>query len=654
MSKYGQLTQHPVFYYPQANEEVQNSTRCKNIGSKQREDVPVFLKHTISTPREHYIVPQSLHGEIPLPNTEMFPNHSFMQGLDYPCYAVPRFHLNTSQVRAPLKRQHASPSFHTNSINVSPSSQHMDHPLASAANLHKDKPNSSLHVDQSQPSSPFLRVDQTSPTRCISQPGISPASIQINRFFPPLSSLHIDRHILPPAGMNMNRLMDYSSCEAQVTCPKQSKGLPVSPTAWLPRSPSHSSDRIHTAVTNSANVRKIIYSPSVATGNKYNGPTSSSGSSVLKGCLKRGFSHSSPPIKIKDEGRDLCEVELIKKRQKVEMENVQVGNKTDSPPMPVIDNVFSLAPYQAYLQASGVLFPGRVPHRTVQSSEHCEAKTKPDMKEKRPDRDEQQSVVCPVPKEICPDTSPENPVVEIVEPKNIKVEKVDASDTDNTVESPVTSLADENNTSDESKPVESTAQMNSSSQGDACTLHGQMATLQSRPITPPQSSERKLNFKNIPPQCLKLSTYKIILPDMKHSTPAQPPEKPPAQPIPDFIPKLELQLPVRKHFLELHHSLSKLVSKSVSASSEQELRTWLSQLELTEPASPSTKVQKVSCLEYTTQKRCPFPHVMRTGAVFLPMLVMKELLFPMVQGSFIDQQHFRQFPLMGHVGHHYS
>uniref|UniRef100_A0A3B4TYY7 Uncharacterized protein n=1 Tax=Seriola dumerili TaxID=41447 RepID=A0A3B4TYY7_SERDU len=702
MSKYGQLTQHPVFYYPQANEEVQNSTRCKNIGSKQREDVPVFLKHTISTPREHYIVPQSLHGEIPLPNTEMFPNHSFMQGLDYPCYAVPRFHLNTSQVRAPLKRQHASPSFHTNSINVSPSSQHMDHPLASAANLHKDKPNSSLHVDQSQPSSPFLRVDQTSPTRCISQPGISPASIQINRFFPPLSSLHIDRHILPPAGMNMNRLMDYSSCEAQVTCPKQSKGLPVSPTAWLPRSPSHSSDRIHTAVTNSANVRKIIYSPSVATGNKYNGPTSSSGSSVLKGCLKRGFSHSSPPIKIKDEGRDLCEVELIKKRQKVEMENVQVGNKTDSPPMPVIDNVFSLAPYQAYLQASGVLFPGRVPHRTVQSSEHCEAKTKPDMKEKRPDRDEQQSVVCPVPKEICPDTSPENPVVEIVEPKNIKVEKVDASDTDNTVESPVSqrdcnkvpikkepvetgssdsgpvwvikksepdepeskaSLADENNTSDESKPVESTAQMNSSSQGDACTLHGQMATLQSRPITPPQSSERKLNFKNIPPQCLKLSTYKIILPDMKHSTPAQPPEKPPAQPIPDFIPKLELQLPVRKHFLELHHSLSKLVSKSVSASSEQELRTWLSQLELTEPASPSTKVQKVSCLlgvkarevwlneeiksalhkvlerlrEYTTQKRCPFPHVMRTGAVFLPMLVMKELLFPMVQGSFIDQ-----------------
>ncbi|XP_071354260.1 uncharacterized protein C15orf39 homolog [Trachinotus anak] len=703
MSKYGQLTQHPVFYYPQANEEVQNSTRCKNIGSKQREDVPVILKHTISNPREHYIVPQSLHGEIPLtlPNTEMLPNHSFMQGFDYPCYAFPKFHLNTSQIRASLKRQHASPSFHTNSVNVSPSSQH-NHPLASATNLHKDKPNTSLHFDQPQPPSPFLHLDQTSPTRCISQPGVSPPSIQMNRFFSPLSSLHLDRHILPPAGLNMNRLMNYSSCEAQVTCPKQSKDLPVSPAAFLPRSPTHSSDHIHTAVTNSANVRKIIYPPSVATGNKYNGPTSSSGTTVLKGRLKRSFSHSSPPTKIKEEGQDLCEVEPIKKRQKVEMENVQVGNKTDSPPMPVIDNVFSLAPYQAYLQASGVLFPGRVPQRTIQSSEDCEVKTKLDIKEKRPDRDEQQSVVCPVPKEICPDTPSEKPVVEIFEPKNIKVEKVDASDTDNTVESPVSqtdcskvtikkepvetsssdsgpmwvinkcepdepeskpSLADENGTSDESKPVESTAQMNSSSQGDACTLHEPVASLQSKPITPPQPSERKLNFKNIPPQCLKLSTYKIILPDMKHPAPVQPSENPPAQPITDFISNLELPIPVRKHFLELHHSLCKLVSKSVSSSSEQELRTWLSQLELTESASPSTKVQKVSCLlgvkarevwlneeiksalhkvlerlrEYTTQKRCPFPHVMRTGAVFLPMLVMKELLFPMVQGHFIDQ-----------------
>lgn len=697
MSKYGQLTQHPMFYYSQANVEVENRTQCK-----QREDVPVILKHTISNPREHYIVPQSLHGEmplpLPLPSPEMLPNHALMRGLDYPCYAVPRFHLNANQIRAPVKRQHASPNMHSNCINVSPSSQYMEHPLASAINSHKGKPNGSLHVDQSHANSPFRRVDQTSPTRHASRPVVSPSSIQINRFFPPLNSLHLDRPVFPPTGLNMDRILDYSSCEAQVTCPIQPKSLPVSPVAWLPRSPHHSSDRIHEAVPNSANVRKIIYSPAAAPGNKHNCPVSSSGTAVLKECLKRSISHSPSPIKIKEEDRDLCDVKPVKKRPRVEMENVEVGSKTDSPPMPVIDNVFSLAPYQAYMQASGVLFPGRVPQRSVQSSEHREVKPKPDIKAKRPDPDEQQSVVCLVSKKMGAATPTEKPVVEIFEPKNIKVEKVDPSDTDDSAETPVSQkdsskvtikkeqeetgepmlvikkcepdeleskpslAADENKTSHESQPGEVTAQMNSSSRGDTCTPREQVVTLQPKSIMPPQPPEGKLNFKNIPPQCLKLSTYNIILRDTKHSCPAPPPERPPAVPVTEFIPKL-LQMPVRKHFFELHQSLCKLVSNFVLASSEQELRTWLSQLELTEPASPSTKVQKVSCLlgvkarevwlneemksahhkvlerlrEYTAQERCPFPHVMRTGAVFVPMLVVKELLFPTVQGSFIDQ-----------------
>lgn len=698
MSKYGQLTQHPRFYYPQANVEVENRTQCKDIGGKQREDIP--LKHTVSNPREHYLVPHSLHGEIPLPSSERLPNHSFMRGFDYPCYAVPRFHLNASQIRAPLKRQHASPILHSNRINVSSSSHYTDHRMALATNLHKDKPSGSLHVDQSLPNSPFLRVDQTSPTRCISQPGVSPSSIQMNRFFHPLTSLHIDRPVLPPTGLNMDRLLDYSSCEAQVKF--QSKGLPISPAAWLPRSPHHSSDRIHTAVPNSSNVRKIIYSPDVASGDKHNSSVSTSGTGVLKGCLKRSNSHLSSPIKIQDEDRDLCEVELVKKRQKVEMENIHVGKKTDFPPMPVIDNVFSLAPYQAYLQASGVLFPGRVPQKTpIQLSENHEVKTKPDIKEKRPDWDEEQPAICLVSKKICADTPTEKPVEKIFEPKNVKVEKEDPSDIDNCAETvsqrdcckvtvkkepeengsssrgPMLVIKKcepdeleskpslENETAGESKPGEETVQMNSSSRVDTWRLHEQKVTLQPKSITPPQPPESKLNFKNIPPQCLKLSTntYKILLPDTKLSIPVAPPEKSPVQRITEFTPKLELQMPVRKHFFELHNSLCKLVSKSVSASSEQELRTWLTQLELAEPASPSTKVQKVSCLlgikareawlneemksalhkvlerlrEYTVQERCPFPHVMRTGAVFLPMLVVKVLLFPTVLGSFIDQ-----------------
>ncbi|TKS73498.1 hypothetical protein D9C73_007577 [Collichthys lucidus] len=566
MSKYGQLTQHSMFYYPQANVEVENRTQCKDSGSKQREDVPVILKHTISTPREHYMVPQSLHGEIPLPlpSAETLPNRSFMRGFDYPCYAVPGFHLNASQIRPPLTT-----------------------------------------------SSPLRHVDQTSPTRRISQPGISPSSMQMNRFFPPLNSLHIDRPVLPSTGLDMDRPLDYSSCESRVRCSKQPKGLPVSPAPWLPQSPHHNQN--HTALPYGANVRKIIYSPAVAPGNKHNGTGSDSAKVVLRRCMKRSISHSSP-IKIKEEeqeDRGLFEMELIRKRQRVEMENAHVENKRRSPPMPVIDNVFSLAPYQAYLQASGVLFPGRVPQRPVQSSEQVKPKTV--IKENRQDQDEQPVVS----KVISAHTPTEKPVVETFELKNIKVEKVDPTDTDNSVE----------------------------------------RDLQ-------QSRQSKKNLKKlVHPTCLKLSTYNIVLSDTKQLSQVLPSDKPPVQLTTELVPKIELQMPVRKHFFELHHSLHKVVSKSVLASSEQDLRTWLSQLELTEPNSPPTKVQKVSCLlgvkaremwfteeikvalhkllerlrEYTALERCPFPHVMRTGAVFLPMLVVKELLFPTVQGALIDQ-----------------
>ncbi len=705
MSKYGQLTQHPMFYYPQESVEVENRTQCKDMGSKQRDEVPVILKHTMPNPREHYIVPQTLHGEVPLPlaTTETLPNHSLMQGYDYPCYAVPRFHLNPSQVRPPLKRQHASPGLHSNRINVSPSSQYMDHPMVFPTKHHKDKPNARLHVDHLHTSSPFQHMDQTSHNRRTNQPVISPSSIQINRYFPSLTSLHLDQTVLPPTGLNVDRLLDFSSCKAQVRCAKQPKGLAVSPQPWLPQSPHHSSDHIHTAVHNNGNVKRVIYSPAVASGNKHNIPVSNSGNTILKGCLKRSISHSSSPIIIKEEERDLCEVELTKKRQKVEKEHLQVGNKFGSPPMPVIDNVFSLAPYQTYLQASGVLFPGRVTQTPIQSSEQCQVEIKSDIKEKRQDRNQQQPSVPLISKEMCANTPAETPVVKTMEPKNIKVERVDPSDTDNSAETPVSqsecnkeeaikkepeetdsssnmhmlvikkcepgelankpSLADENETTDESKPGKVTTQINSSPQGDTCTQQEQLVTAQPKSTTPnSQLPEGKLNFKNIPPQCLKLSTYNIVIPVMKHSSPDTPPERSPIQLTAEFIPKAELQMPVRKHFLELHHSLYKLVSKTVLASSEQELRSWLSKLNLTEPAS-STKAQKVSCLlgvkarevwlngeiksalqkllerlqEYTAQERCPFPHVMRTGAVFLPMLVLKELLFPMVQGSFIDQ-----------------
>uniref|UniRef100_A0A669CIR6 Uncharacterized protein n=1 Tax=Oreochromis niloticus TaxID=8128 RepID=A0A669CIR6_ORENI len=303
------------------------------------------------------------------------------------------------------------------------------------------------------------------------------------------------------------------------------------------------------------------------------------------------------------------ELEWTRKRQKLETEIIREGNKNDSPPMPVIDNVFSLAPYQGYLQ--GGISGAGASGKTCQSSEQHEVKSKPD-KEKKQDQAKQEPVVCLVFKETHTNTPKEKSAAEAVEPKNVKVEKLDKSDISSSTDD---SISPNNSSKMEVKkePTETVTQ----------TQHNtnRSSPFPPKPTTPLPGS--KLNFKNIPPQCLKLSTYKIIIPNGKNYFPVPPPQTPTAQPAAEFIPNQDLQMPARKHFFELHQSFCKLVSKSVSTSSEQDLKKWLSQLKLTESLSHATKVQK---------ERCPFPHVMRTGAVFLPMLVVKELLFPMVHG----------------------
>uniref|UniRef100_A0A3P8V746 Si:dkey-73n10.1 n=1 Tax=Cynoglossus semilaevis TaxID=244447 RepID=A0A3P8V746_CYNSE len=578
MSKYGHLTQYPVFYYPQANEEPQKSTQCKNLGSKQREDIPVILKHAVPVPQEHYIVPQSFHGEIPLPRTETLPSHSLMHGFDYPCYLVPRIHLNADQVRMPLMRPSAPPGFHSNGINVSSSSQERLQPRAS---LQKDKDNPSPHVDQARQSLPFLCRDPTSPTKYSNQHQM--VSTHNMKCFPSISSLLTDTHLRPAGDLSVNRVRDPSSCESHLPWVKQPTCLPVPPAAWMPLSPSH-----HTAGSNSANVQRIIYCPPLLQGNGHNSPRFSSGCSVIKGSMKRSFSSSPTDIKIKKEKRDCCETEPITKGQKLEDHPLKVEMKPVNPLMPVIDSVFSLAPYQTNT------CPNRVSRKTEHSPEQFEAK--PDMRHKMSNEGEQRTVISTV---CNSDAAAERPEVEGPEHRKIKVEKMEPQGPDNT-------------------PEETPALPQDFTKLATATAEAQTTT---------RTSES--NVRIALPQSTPPSTCKILLQDTKPPSLTPPPDKSPTA---TSTPKPEPQMPVRKHFLELHHSLCKLISKSVFASSEQELRAWLSQLHLTEPSSQSTKVQK-----YTSQKRCPFPHVMRAGAIFLPMLVIKELLFPTVQSSFIDQ-----------------
>ncbi|XP_033922056.1 uncharacterized protein C15orf39 homolog [Melopsittacus undulatus] len=126
-------------------------------------------------------------------------------------------------------------------------------------------------------------------------------------------------------------------------------------------------------------------------------------------------------------------------------------------------------------------------------------------------------------------------------------------------------------------------------------------------------------------------------------------------------------------FTALHTSLCDLLSCSVARSSPQLLREWLQKAEPAEekgemmPKSPlearnSSRVPEhhkgakgkevwlafkdvpallanlLSQLEtFTFTCKCPFPHVVRAGAIFIPIHVVKEKLFPKLPGVSVDQ-----------------
>lgn len=708
ISKYGQVAQHPMFYYPPTNVEAEKSTACKDMGSKHTEDVPNILKHSIQTPGDHYGVAPSLCADISLPRTEALPNPSFLQGYAYPGYTVPRLHLNTSPTHAPLKHPHT---VHSRYMNTSPSNQ-VHHPVACPANMHKDK--SSLHTEHS---SPFLLLEQTSPSTCIPKSAVAPSSGHTqNRYCPLRGCVHLDRPLMASAHVR-----------SYVKQPH------ISPPAW--GSPKHS------AVSNKSNVQKVLYCPPLDAESK----TSPNPRPIVpKGPVKRSISHLSSPIKINDEDdEDMYVVDTRHKRQKTEKGDSEIQIKNVSPPMPVIDNVFSLAPYQTYLQ-NPRLFWGRLPQKTMQCVEFSKTKRSAEaIKQEFPKGFQQRSAIVskdiplgpPTAEEECPeeckqpcagasedrsdipkaqvnvkqegpdevqrmsavvskntnvDTSTVEAALEKNEPHVIKKEKVDCGDcaemsvyqdqlkiikrepeeSDLTDCEPMLEIKKRELDELEKKvsvdkPDNSSESVNESAQKN-CSSGTEAHTLNDLLLKPPSKAtpEHKLHFLNIPPECLKLSTYNIILPDANLPHTVQISAKTPVQSVSQAaLPSLELNMPVRKHFFELHQSLVTLISTSVAASSEETLTSWLSRMELNNLASLSAKVQKVTCLfgvkgreaclseemkssmhsvlqrlnEYTAQERCPFPFVIRTGAIFLPMLVLKEVLFPTVQGRLIDQ-----------------
>ncbi|XP_039628308.1 uncharacterized protein C15orf39 homolog [Polypterus senegalus] len=115
--------------------------------------------------------------------------------------------------------------------------------------------------------------------------------------------------------------------------------------------------------------------------------------------------------------------------------------------------------------------------------------------------------------------------------------------------------------------------------------------------------------------------------------------------------------------MELHHSLCKLIDGAFAVCSKEELGSILAKMDAV-PTKPKSIPQilevfrssrgkemsaksgeissALSCVlsqleTYIYIRKCPFPHVIRTGTIFIPMLVVKETLFPQLEGALVDQ-----------------
>ncbi|XP_077453082.1 uncharacterized protein C15orf39 homolog isoform X2 [Stigmatopora argus] len=626
MSKYGHPTKHSMFYYPRGNVEVENRTYCRDISGKQRAlncEIPLFLH-----------------------SAETQPSHSFVQGFDYPCYAHPRFHLSPVQN---VERQHIQPGLPSHRVTFSPSDQHLSPQAACLQRRAIDQLVGPLETSHST-----QHMDSISPTRHAS-PFVLPSPNEMSKLYPSINSRlnhQMDESVLSPSALAKEQ---YSSYEDQVSCLKD---FTISRGMRHPHSVKIGSDLFCSTSSHGPNSQTVI-----VTGNKHNRFPHYSPNSALKGGLKR---------RIKEEPIDLCETELIKRQKKLEIDELLIQNQPSSPGMPVIDTVFSLAPVQEGLETSRILLLGEGP----QKGALWQVKPTTPPREIKPDPAGPPAHVCE-----------QMPEVQLTEPAKIKVEKTDQSDTcDASENSPSDAIQDETKPQAEDVTLSTAKPMLviqiSAHEGLECktsslednnpslaterpsepsvgTPMTPQVTNESKPVSPLGSVKPKLVINNLPPEFLNLnSDHNSQLPALKCFPPVAAPETP-EQIRPKLSPTREK--PIRKRFLELHRTLLKQVAKCVFGTSEQQLSTWRSQLGLKEPSS--NKAQKVSCLlgmkarhkwfneeissalqevqdrfkEYIVHERCPFPHVMRTGAVFLPMLVVKEILFPIVPGAYVDQ-----------------
>ncbi|XP_006087959.1 uncharacterized protein C15orf39 homolog isoform X5 [Myotis lucifugus] len=323
-----------------------------------------------------------------------------------------------------------------------------------------------------------------------------------------------------------------------------------------------------------------------------------------------------------------------------------------SPPMPIIDNVFSLAPYRDYLDV-------QTPEATPEPDPAPKDSHDKDSRGTLSTQEAPLGVHCPLREEVALDLSVKKPMTE---PLPIKVPSprvhsklpvaVGVSGVGNTVSKPP----------GVSTTTETTPKTNFHS--SVAFMFRKFKILRPAPLSAtmvpsvptsvPASDQPAPTSTSVPTglqilkQPLPVACFDLALsslPGISVVGPAptlSPSPAPARAPTPATSP-VTVDSP-EQHFAGLHESLCDAISGSVAHSPPEKLREWL------EMAGPWGRAawqdgQAVQGLlgkllsqlqRFVCTQQCPFPHVVRAGAIFVPIHLVKERLFPGLPPASVD------------------
>lgn len=328
----------------------------------------------------------------------------------------------------------------------------------------------------------------------------------------------------------------------------------------------------------------------------------------------------------------------------------QGASPPSSPPMPVIDNVFSLAPYREYLDVQA---PEATP-APKDSGEEVGGGTLPAQEGPAGTRSLRE--------EVALDLSVKKPVAEaapLTDPSPEVLAKptatVDGPDAGDAASDPpgLKKMATE-------APVAPEATPRTNFHSSVAFMFHKFKILRPAPLPaavappPPPAVPAPAQPVPTPPslpiglqiltQPLPVACFNLALPSPPAIAVASPASAPAATPSPAPALAPAPKDSSEPQFMGLHTSLCDTISASVAHSLPERLREWLGS------AAPWGQAawrdfQGVQGLlgklqaqlqRFQRTQQCPFPYVVRAGAVFVPIHLVKERLFPRLPPASVD------------------